>query len=164
MITFVEFPAIFDYFHDYFATWSKYFATWDLFRGSGALRSCLHLVSATQNCILQPRIFFPLPLTPDDNIEPIRLASRGTVWTYTVQRFPPKAPYAGPTDPEKFKPYVVAYVSLPGQTMVEARLTGVEPEDVKNGMEVELTAIPLDPDAPPEQQKLIHAFKPVQGE
>ena len=34
---FVEFPAIFDYFHVYFATWSKYFATWDLFRGSGAL-------------------------------------------------------------------------------------------------------------------------------
>ena len=34
---FVEFPATFDYFHVYFATWSKYFATWDLFRGSGAL-------------------------------------------------------------------------------------------------------------------------------
>lgn len=109
-------------------------------------------------------IFFPLPLTPDDNIEPIVLASRGTVWTYTVQRFPPKPPYAGPTDPEKFKPYVVAYVSLPGQTMVESRLTGVEPEDVTIGMAVELTAIPLDPDAPPEEQKLIHAFKPVQGE
>jgi uncharacterized OB-fold protein len=109
-------------------------------------------------------IFFPLPLTPDDNIEPIRLASRGTVWTYTVQRFPPKAPYAGPTDPEKFKPYVVAYVSLPGQTMVESRLTDIEPEDVQIGMEVELTAIPLDPYAPPDKQKLIHAFKPVQGE
>jgi len=109
-------------------------------------------------------IFFPLPLTPDDNIEPIRLASRGTVWTYTVQRFPPKAPYIGPTDPEKFKPYVVAYVSLPGQTMVESRLTGVEPEDVKIGIEVEFTTILLDPDAPPEEQKLIHAFKPVQGE
>ena len=34
---FVDFPAIFDHFHDYFATWSKYFATWYLFRGSGAL-------------------------------------------------------------------------------------------------------------------------------
>ena len=34
---FVEFPAIFDYFHVYFATWSKYFATWDFFRASGAL-------------------------------------------------------------------------------------------------------------------------------
>jgi len=27
-----------------------------------------------------------------------------------------------------------------------------------------LTAIPLDPDAPADEQKLIHAFKPVQGE
>ncbi len=107
------------------------------------------------------QIFFPLPLAPDDNIEAIPLASRGTVWTYTVQRFPPKPPYAGPTDPEKFKPYVVAYVELPGQTMVESRLTGVEPEDVEIGMEVELTAIPLDPEAPEAEQKLIHAFKPV---
>ncbi|MEP2101331.1 MAG: OB-fold domain-containing protein [Parasphingorhabdus sp.] len=107
------------------------------------------------------QIFFPLPLTPNDDIEPIALASRGTVWTYTVQRFPPKTPYAGPADPETFKPYVVAYVSLPGQTMVESRLTGVEPEDVKIGMEVELTAIPLDPDAAASEQKMIHAFQPV---
>lgn len=110
------------------------------------------------------QIFFPLPLNPADNIEPIALATRGTVWTYTVQRFPPKPPYIGPTDPAKFKPYVVAYVSLPGQTMVESRLTGVEPDDVKIGMEVEFTVIPLDPDAPSDEQLLIHAFKPVQGE
>lgn len=107
------------------------------------------------------QIFFPLPLTPSDHIEPVPLASRGTVWTYTVQRFPPKTPYLGQTDPEKFKPYVVAYVDLPGQTIVESRLTGIEPEDVKIGMEVELTAVPLDPDVPESEQKLIHAFKPV---
>lgn len=110
------------------------------------------------------QIFFPLPLRPADNIEPFPLASRGTVWTYTVQRFPPKSPYLGPVDPEKFKPYVVAYVELPGQTMVESRLTGVDPEDVQIGMAVELTAVPLDPDALPSEQILIHAFKPVQGE
>ncbi|WP_246218620.1 Zn-ribbon domain-containing OB-fold protein [Parasphingorhabdus halotolerans] len=107
------------------------------------------------------QIFFPLPLNQADNIEPFPLASRGTVWTYTVQRFPPKSPYLGPTDIETFKPYIVAYVELPGQTMVESRLTGVEPEDVKIGMEVELAVIPLDPDAPVAEQKLIHAFKPV---
>jgi uncharacterized OB-fold protein len=45
--------------------------------------------------------------------------------------------------------------------MVESRLTGVEPEDVKIGMEVELTAIPLDPDAPADEQIMIHAFQPV---
>ncbi len=106
-------------------------------------------------------ISFPLPLTPNENIEPIALASRATVWTYTVQRFPPKTPYAGPADPENFKPSIVAYVSLPGQTMVESRLTGIEPEDVEIGMEVELTAIPLDPDAPASDQVMIHAFQPV---
>lgn len=107
------------------------------------------------------QISFPLPLNPADHIEPVALASRGTVWTYTVQRFPPKTPYAGPADIETFKPYIVAYVELPGQTMVEARLTGVEPEEVEIGMEVELTAIPLDPDVADSEQKLIHAFKPV---
>ena len=107
------------------------------------------------------QIFFPLPLTESDHIEPVALASRGTVWTYTVQRFPPKTPYAGPADPENFKPYIVAYVSLPGQTMVESRLTGLDPEDVEIGMEVELTAIPLDPDAPAKEQRMIHAYKPV---
>jgi uncharacterized OB-fold protein len=43
-------------------------------------------------------------------------------------------------------------------------LTGIDPDDVEIGMNVEFTVIPLDPDAPPEDQKLIHAFKPVQGE
>ena len=38
-VIFVEFPAILDNFHVYFATWSKYFATWDFFWGSGALPS-----------------------------------------------------------------------------------------------------------------------------
>ena len=109
------------------------------------------------------QISFPLPLTPADNIEPIALATRGTVWTYTVQRFPPKEPYAGPTDREKFTPYIVAYVTLPGQTTIESRLTGLAPDDVKIGMEVELTAIPLDPEAPESEQQLIHAFRPVQG-
>jgi len=106
-------------------------------------------------------ISFPLPLTLNDNIEPIALADRGTVWTYTVQRFPPKSPYLGPAGPETFTPYVVAYVSLPGQTMVESRLAGVAPQDVKIGMEVELTAILLNPDAPADEQRMIHAFKPV---
>ncbi len=107
------------------------------------------------------QIFFPMPLEVRDDVEPVALAARGTIWTYTVQRFPPKEPYAGPTDRDKFKPYIVAYVELPGQTILESRITGIDPADVKIGMEVELTAVPLDPDAPADEQRLIHAFRPV---
>ena len=47
------------------------------------------------------------------------------------------------------------------QVNPQQRLTGIAPEDVEIGMEVELTAIPLDPEAPEAEQRLIHAFKPV---
>ena len=52
----------------------------------------------------------------------------------------------------------MAYVELPGETIVEARLTNVGLDEIEIGMPVELTQIPLDPDAP--DSVLIHAFQP----
>jgi uncharacterized OB-fold protein len=79
------------------------------------------------------------------------------IMSYTVQRYRPKSPpYAGP---EAFTPWPVGYVELAGETIVEARLTGVAFGDIKIGMALELTQIPLDPgtaDSP-----LIHAFQPA---
>ena len=50
-----------------------------------------------------------------------RLSRRGTLWSWTVQRFRPKSPpYTGP---EEFEPYGVGYIELPGEVRVEARLT-----------------------------------------
>ena len=103
------------------------------------------------------RIVFPCP--PGDRYEPYPLKRAGTVWSYTIQRFRPKSPpYAGP---EAFRPFPVAYVELPGEVIVEARLDGVAPDDVQIGMPVELTQIPLDPGAA--EPVLIHAFKPVEA-
>ena len=54
-----------------------------------------------------------------------RLARRGTLWSWTIQRFRPKSPpYTGP---EEFEPYGVGYVELPGEVRVEARLTESDP-------------------------------------
>lgn len=101
------------------------------------------------------RIVFPCP--PGGDFEPFPLQRHGTVWSYTIQRFRPKSPpYAGP---EAFSPFPVAYVELPGEVIVEARLTNVALEDVKVGMAVELTQIPLDPGA--DEPALIHAFQPA---
>ena len=76
------------------------------------------------------------------------LASRGTLWTWTVQSFPPKAPpYLGPTDPATFEPFGVGYVELPGELRVEGRLTEADPSRLRIGMEMELVVVPLGTDA-----------------
>jgi uncharacterized OB-fold protein len=100
------------------------------------------------------RIVFPCP--PGKDYEPCPLGREGTLWSYTIQRYRPKSPpYAGP---EAFEPWPVAYVELPGETIVEARLTNVAFEDIRIGMPLELTFIPLDPAAA--DPVMIHAFQP----
>ena len=101
------------------------------------------------------RIVFPCP--PSARFDAVPLARAGTVWSYTIQRFRPKSPpYLGP---EAFVPFPVAYVELPGETIVEARLTGMAFEDIRIGMPVVLTPIALDPDAA--DPVLIPAFAPA---
>lgn len=103
------------------------------------------------------RIVFPCP--PGDGYEPYPLKRAGTLWSYTIQRYRPKSPpYTGP---EAFRPWPVGYVALPGETIVEARLANVDLQDIRIGMEVELTQVPLDPDAV--DSVLIHAFQPVEA-
>ena len=101
------------------------------------------------------RIVFPCP--PGAEWSPHPLGRRGKLWSWTIQRYRPKSPpYAGP---EAFRPWPVAYVELPGEVIVEARLTGVAFDAIHIGMDLELTQIPLDPDVA--DSVLIHAFQPV---
>ncbi len=101
------------------------------------------------------RIVFPCP--PSADFEPYPLSRCGTLWSYTVQRYRPKTPpYAGP---EAFRPWAVGYVELPGEAIVEARLTNVALDAIRIGMPLELTQVPLDPDAA--DPVLVHAFQPV---
>lgn len=66
----------------------------------------------------------------------IDLSGRGTVWTATIQRFPPKSPpYIPPAD--GFRPFAVGYVALPEGVKVEALLDGTSAVDLI-GREVEL--------------------------
>jgi len=59
------------------------------------------------------------------DVEERLLERTGTLYTWTVQGFRPKPPYAGP---EGFEPYGVGYVELPGEVRVEARLTVADPD------------------------------------
>ncbi|HYZ48373.1 MAG TPA: OB-fold domain-containing protein [Sphingomonas sp.] len=101
------------------------------------------------------RIVFPCPA--GSAFEPVPLRRDGRLWSWTVQRYRPKTPpYAGP---ESFEPWIVAYVELPGEVIVEARLVDVAFDQVRIGMPLELVQVPLDPDAV--EKVLIPAFAPA---
>lgn len=88
------------------------------------------------------RIVFPLPQGAESaQYEPLTLAPRGTLWSFTVQRFRPKSPpYTGAGDDRSFKPFALGYVELPGQVIVETRIVVDDPAHLKIGMNMELTA------------------------
>jgi uncharacterized OB-fold protein len=71
----------------------------------------------------------------------VELADRGTLWTWTVQAFEPKAPYRVPET--GFTPYGVGYVHL-GDVIVESRILG-DPAKLRIGMPMRLTLLPLWP-------------------
>jgi uncharacterized OB-fold protein len=72
------------------------------------------------------------------------LPRRGRLWSHTVQAFPPKAPYLGPTGAD-FVPYGVGYVDL-AEVIVEARLTTTEHLQVDMPVELVLEPFARDPD------------------
>ncbi len=76
--------------------------------------------------------------------ETVELGRTGTLWTWTVQGYPPKAPpFAGDVDPATFEPYGVGYVEIDGRVRVESRLTVNDPDHLAIGMEMETVIDPL---------------------
>jgi uncharacterized OB-fold protein len=98
------------------------------------------------------------PRCTSEDVEPRDLATRGELWTWTVQCFPPKAPPYLEGGVEEFEPYGVGYIELPGEVRVEARLTERDPERLQIGMPMELTLIPV----PGASAQLTFAFGPVE--
>src|SRR3546814_2442072 len=75
------------------------------------------------------QIVFPYPDGEGEGAyERIELPQSGTLWTFTIQRIPPKnPPYVGVTNPDDYEPYGVGYVSLGDEIMIEGRLVA-DPE------------------------------------
>ncbi|MGV0813336.1 OB-fold domain-containing protein [Mycolicibacterium boenickei] len=93
------------------------------------------------------------------DIAGVPLADQGVLWSWTVQRFPPPSPpYFGAAD--EFEPFGVGYVELPGQVIVETRLTESDPDRLRIGMPMALS----DVDVVTETGKtaLTFAFAPVE--
>ena len=92
----------------------------------------------------------------------IELSTTGTLWSWTIQGFPPKSPpYARQETPESFVPYGVGYVELPEKVLVETRLTQNNPEKLEIGMPMELVIERFMEDAEG-NDVMCFAFKPVE--
>ena len=98
------------------------------------------------------RIIFPLPQgDAAKDIEPYALSRTGTLWSWTRQDFKPKLPYSGP---DIFEPYLLGYVELPGEVIVETRIVEARLEDLKLGMAMEFVLAPFD------SARSTYAFRP----
>jgi uncharacterized OB-fold protein len=98
------------------------------------------------------------PRCTSEDVETRQLATRGELWTWTIQCFPPKAPPYLDGGDQEFAPYGVGYIELPREVRVEARLTESDPDRLSIGMPMELTLIPV----PGAAEKLTFAFRPVE--
>jgi uncharacterized OB-fold protein len=76
------------------------------------------------------------PHCTSETVEEMLLSRRGTLWTWTIQGFPPPPPYIG--DAADFEPFGVGYVELPEGIRVESRLTTADPDVLEIGMEMVL--------------------------
>ncbi|MEM8633803.1 MAG: OB-fold domain-containing protein [Pseudomonadota bacterium] len=105
---------------------------------------------------------FPYPNGPEsERYKKVKLKDRGKLWSYTIQRFPPKnPPFIGENEPGKFDPYAVGYVELEGQLIVEARLVVGDFEQLAIGQEMALTTVAFASDANG-TPLFTYAFEPI---
>ena len=99
----------------------------------------------------------PNPACAAEVLEPAALSRRGTLWSYTENRYAPPPPY--PT-PDPFEPFAVAAVQLESEGIIVLGkvVEGTLAADLKVGMEMELTTMPLynDDDG---QTRFVYAWK-----
>lgn len=96
------------------------------------------------------------PACAGHELEAVRLAGRGTLYSYSVQAYRPP-PLFGM---EPWAPYAIGLVDLPEGVRVMGMLTGFAREDLRIGAEMELRLEPLrrEPDG---RAVLTYKFAPV---
>lgn len=116
---------------------------WWAFDNSGAP----HLTGAKcPGCgtyVFPPRVGnCPNPSCEDDELEQVALSRRGTLWSYTENRYQPPPPYP---QQEAFEPFAIAAVQLADEGIIVLGKVadGTLAADLKVGMQMELTTMPL---------------------
>jgi uncharacterized OB-fold protein len=105
------------------------------------------------------RMVFPAPTGPEAALyERTPLSPQGVLWSFTVQRFRPKSPYAGADDEASFRPYALGYIELPGEVIVESRIETQDFATLKVGAPMRLKLVPF---ARAGGDVLSYAFEPA---
>ena len=89
-----------------------------------------------------------------ETIEEIQLSKKGKIWSWTVQRYPPPAPFKY----EPFKPFAIVMVALHEGLKVYGMLTTTE--NIRIGMEVEMVVDKLYEDE--QNEYVTWMWKPVE--
>jgi len=84
----------------------------------------------------------PNPACAADELQAVALSRRGTLWSYTENRYQPPPPYP---QTDAFEPFAIAAVQLAeeGIIVLGKVVEGTLAADLKVGMEMELTTMPL---------------------
>jgi uncharacterized protein len=103
---------------------------------------------------------FPVPHGPEAHLyERIPLAEEGALWSFTVQRFRPKSPPYAAADSADFDPFVVGYVELPEQLIIQTRIETANVPALHIGMKMRAGTTTFR--AADGRQGLIPIFRPV---
>jgi uncharacterized protein len=99
----------------------------------------------------------PNPACGSDVLEAVALSRRGTLWSYTENRYPPPPPYPA-SDP--FEPFAIAAVELADEGIIVLGkvVEGTLAADLKVGMEMELATMTLFTDADG-VERIVHAWR-----
>ncbi len=109
-------------------------------------KTCLELYfPATQTC--------RNPICVSNDLEPTRLASSGTLYSYTIQYYQPPALFKI----DNWEPYAIGLVDLDDGVRVSGVLSDIAFDDIRIGDRVTLGALPLYIDDSG-LQRMTHAF------
>ena len=106
-------------------------------------------------------IVFPMPQgDAAKDVEPYKLSRHGKLWSWTSQGFLPKTPYegrgSGPEEgPPDFVPFLLGYIELPGEVIVESYIVDATLDDLKLGMDMEFCIVPFN------DQHTTFAYRPA---
>lgn len=78
-----------------------------------------------------------------EHTEIVGLGNKGTLWTWTIQSFMPKAPYHTDETPESFCPYGVGYIELASGIKVESRLHENSTDTLRIDLPMKLEIVPV---------------------
>lgn len=82
-----------------------------------------------------------------NDLDTFKLGGSGTLWSWTIQLFPPKAPYDGADPGGTFQPYGIGYVEMPCGLKIETRLAATGDPGFAIGQTMRLVLQPYRRDA-----------------